>query len=122
MTRNAITAGSERRSGIASVGPRRRRSAPKNITRTANKRPAVNAARKRYAMSSATEVRAEEGDSHRPGLACGGEVGTRLPVLLTQEAVSGAGEGMVFIALAQCLHRGIRGRNRRADSSVFAAI
>src|SRR3982750_1527201 len=122
MMRKPITAGSDRRSGIASVGCKGRPSPPKKIPRTASSSPAMKAARKRYSMNSAAEVRAEEGNGHRPGLTRGGEVGARLPILLAKESVPRTREGMVLVALAQGLHRGIGRRDRRTNARILTTV
>src|SRR5258705_6107095 len=104
ISRKPTTAGSDRRSGMASAGRRRRRSAPKNMTRTPSSSPAMNAKRKRKVIGSAAEGGTEERDRQRPGLSSCREVGAGLTILLTQESVSGSGESVGLEALSESLH------------------
>src|SRR6187455_1974884 len=67
------------------------------------------------------ELLPEERDRFWPRLLCRRKI-CRTVILSAQEAVSCAVEDVILVRLSQPFHRGIRGRNRRVDARVAAAV
>ena len=67
-------------------------------------------------------MRAEEADSERPRLPCGGEVRTILSILLAEEAMARTGECVRLERLAQRAHGGVRRGNRGVHTGIISSI